>query len=67
MHNTYNGDTVQTTWGLDLKAGFGCQMTTIFRIYGKMELGFPAFAIVTYFLHWAFIASFAYFLFTNQE
>lgn len=49
-------------WGLNLESGFGCQMSMISQLYHKMELGLPAFAILNYFLHWAFIAFFCIFL-----
>lgn len=52
----------QEAWGLNYEPGFGCQMTMISQLYHKMELGLPAFAILQYFLHWAFIISFAVFL-----
>lgn len=52
----------QGDWGLNYEPGFGCQMTMISQLYHKMELGLPAFAIVEFFMHWAFIASFAVFL-----
>lgn len=37
-------------------------MTMISQLYHKMELGLPAFAILEYLLHWAFIVSFFVFL-----
>ena len=33
-------------------------MTMISQLYNKMELGLPFFAIIIYFLHWAFIVAF---------
>merc|ERR1712032_739397 len=49
-------------WGMNREAGFGCQMTMMSQLYNKMELGLPAFAILEYFMHWAFIISFFVFL-----
>lgn len=52
----------QGAWGLNSDAGFGCQMSMMSQLYNKMELGLPAFAILEYFMHWAFIVAFFVFL-----
>jgi len=57
-----NEEENQGDWGLKKEAGFGCQMTMMSQLYNKMELGLPAFAIIEYFMHCAFILSFFVFL-----
>jgi len=64
MHHDSGNDKEEKEgdWGMERPAGFGCQMTMISQLYNKMELGLPAFAILEYFLHWAFIIAFFVFL-----
>jgi hypothetical protein len=44
------------------KPGFGCQMTMMYQLYAKMEVGLPAFAIFEYVMQWVFIITFLLFL-----
>jgi LMBR1 domain-containing protein 1 len=66
LHDAGNEDEKEeqkeSTWGLELESGFGCQMTMISQLYHKMELGLPIFAFLVFLIHWAFIASFVLFL-----